>query len=136
MYRMNHTVRLSDTDVTGQVYYARPLEWMEWCRVAWFAEQYGNFIQFVEKTGITFFPSQVKIDYKKPMFFGDVLSIEMYVKELRKISSIFDYTIKRRDEIVLKSEIIMVCFDVRKKSLTRLSEDLISKLTMLQAQTG
>jgi len=131
MHVFAHTVRLSDTDTTGQVYYARPLEWLEWCRVDWFQAQYGNFMDFVARTGITFFPSRLSIDYKKPVFFGDELRVEMQAKDIKKISFVFDYTVRRRDEIVIKSEITMVCFDTRKKSLAPLDADLLSRLNTL-----
>ncbi len=131
MYTMNLQVHLSDTDVTGQVYYARPLEWLEWCRVQWFTEHYGNFMKYVETTGITFFPSKATVEYKRPIFFGDALVIELRVKDAKKVSFVFDYTIKRGSETVLRSEITMVCFDVRKKSLSALPEPLMQQLAAL-----
>jgi len=128
MFMREHTVFLSDTDTTGQVYYSKPLEWLEWCRVEWFQKQFGNFLQFVEKSGITFFPSRANVDYKRPIFFGDTLKIEMTAKEIKKVSFLLDYTVKRGEEIVLKSEITIVCFDTKKKTLGRMGEDMIKLL--------
>jgi acyl-CoA thioester hydrolase len=131
MHVMEMTVHLSDTDVTGQAYYSKPLEWMEWCRVDWFTAQQGNFMKFVEATGITFFPAKVTAEYKKPIFFGDALRIEMKAKEIKKISFIFEYAIKRGEETVLKSDITMVCFNTVKKSLAALPPDLLEKIESL-----
>ncbi|NTV53535.1 MAG: acyl-CoA thioesterase [Candidatus Firestonebacteria bacterium] len=125
-------VHLSDTDVTGQVYYAKPLEWLEWCRVDWFTRHYGNFLNYVETNGLTFFPARAVVDYKKPIFFNDELVVELRVKEIKKISFIFAYTLKRVHETVLKSEITMVCFDVRKKSLAALPGHLLEDLKSLE----
>ncbi|MCD4814243.1 acyl-CoA thioesterase [bacterium] len=132
MFQFHHTVRLSDTDVTKQVYYARPLEWLEWCRVSWFDKHFGNFLNFVEKEGVTFFPSKVLTDYKKPILFGDHLIIEMRVNEIKKVSFIFDYTVMRGADVVLKSAITMVCFDLKKQSLRRLHPALLQQLQRLQ----
>jgi acyl-CoA thioester hydrolase len=128
MFVMPYTVHLSDTDTTSQVYYARPLEWLEWCRVDWFNKSFGNFMQFVESSGITFFPSQAHIEYKRPVLFGDQLTIEMAARDIKKVSFVLDYTVKRGDEIVIRSEITIVSFDVRKKALARLSEEVLRVL--------
>jgi YbgC/YbaW family acyl-CoA thioester hydrolase len=86
MHKIEQIVHLSDTDTTGQVYYSKPLEWLEWCRVDWFTGKFGNFMKFVEDTGVTYFPSKATVEYKKPIFFGDKLIIEMQSKEVKKIS--------------------------------------------------
>ena len=129
MHKMEHVVHLSDTDTTGQVYYSKPLEWLEWCRVDWFTRKFGNFMKFVENTGITYFPSKANVEYKKPIFFGDKLTIEMLPKEVRKISFLLDYTIKRGEEVVLKSEINMVSFDVKNKTFARLNDEMLKTLS-------
>lgn len=124
MYTMEHKVHLSDTDTTGQVYYSRPLEWLEWCRVNWFESKFGNFLKYVEDTGITFFPAKVNVEYKRPILFGDNVKIEMQVAELKKVSALLDYTVKRNDEIVLKSQITMVCFNTKSKRLSSMNDEL------------
>jgi len=133
MHRMELTVHLSDTDVTGQVYYSKPLEWLEWCRVDWFTKNQGPFLDYVEKTGITFFPARVCTDYKRPILFGDRITLEMTAKDLKKVSFVFDYCLKRGTETVLKSEITMVCFDPRKKGLAAIPADLQEKIQAMAA---
>ena len=128
MYKMTIKVHLSDTDVTGQVYYSKPLEWMEWCRVNWFGEKYGNFMKYVEETGITFFPSKVSIDYRKPIFFADKLEIEMSSKDLKKVSFLLEYTIKRQEEIVLKADVLMVCFDTKRRRLGKIEGGMLEHI--------
>lgn len=128
MFSYSHHVHLSDTDVTGQVYYVKPLEWLEWCRVEWFQASFGNFMDFVKANQQTFFPSKVETHYKKPMFFGDHLTIQMSVKEIKKVSFIFAYKILREQEIVLTSAITMVCFNPVSKRLTPLSDTILDRL--------
>jgi len=129
MYKMAQEVHLSDTDVTGQVYYARPLEWMEWCRVNWFQEKYGNFMKHVEETGITFFPSKVNVEYLKPIMFGDRLEIEMISKEIKKVSFTLEYAIKRQGDMVLKADVLMVCFDAINKKFAKIEGELLEYIT-------
>lgn len=125
MYKMAQEVHLSDTDVTGQAYYARPLEWMEWCRVNWFQEKYGNFMKHVEETGITFFPSKVNVEYLKPIMFGDKLEIEMISKEIKKVSFTLEYAVKRQGDMVLKADVLMVCFDAKNKKFAKIEGELL-----------
>jgi acyl-CoA thioester hydrolase len=134
MHRMELTVHLSDTDVTGQVYYSKPLEWMEWCRVEWFTQNHGPFLEYVEKTGITFFPARVAADYKRPIMFGERIAVEMTAKEAKRASFVFEYTLKRGAEVVLKSEITMVCFDTRTKRLASIPADLLEKIQAMAAR--
>ena len=133
MYKMGQDVHLSDTDVTGQVYYSKPLEWMEWCRVNWFQVKYGNFMKHVETTGITFFPSKVNVDYKKPIMFGDRLEIEMVSKDVKKVSFTLEYCIKRNSDFVLKADILMVCFDVKSKRLGKIDAELMEYINQIAA---
>lgn len=133
MHIYEHTVHLSDTDTTGQVYYARPLEWLEWCRVDWFTKQFGNFMKFVETSGITFFPSKVSVDYRKPVLFGDGLRIEMTATEVKKVSFTLSYTVKRGEETVLSAETVIVCFDTKKNSFGRLTPEMLTALQGMQA---
>ena len=131
MYIMKMEVMLSDTDATGQVYYARPLEWLEWCRVKWFQEKFGNFMEYVERTGVTFFPSKASIEYKKPVMFGDKLSVEMKSSEIKKASFTLNYAVKRGDEIVLAADILMVCFDRKNNKFGRLEGEMLEHITAL-----
>jgi YbgC/YbaW family acyl-CoA thioester hydrolase len=131
MHKMHLDVHLSDTDVTGQVYYSKPLEWMEWCRVDWFQAKYGNFMRHVEETGITFFPSKVNVDYRKPIMFGDSLDMEMVSKDIKKVSFVLEYTVKRQEEVVLKGEVLMVCFDVRNKKLAKIEGEMLEYINQI-----
>jgi YbgC/YbaW family acyl-CoA thioester hydrolase len=131
MHKMPLEVHLSDTDVTGQVYYSKPLEWMEWCRVDWFQARYGNFMKHVETTGITFFPSKVNVDYRKPIMFGDRLDIEMVSADIKKVSFVLKYTIKRQEDVVLEAGVLMVCFDVRNKKLAKLEGGMLEYINLL-----
>ncbi len=128
MHKMPFEVRLSDTDVTGQVYYSKPLEWMEWCRVDWFQAKYGNFMKHVEETGVTFFPSKVSVDYRKPILFGDKLQIEMSSKDIKKVSFVLEYAMKRQGDTVLQAEVLMVCFDVKNKKLAKLEGGMLEHI--------
>lgn len=135
MHTLDITVHLSDTDATGQVYYSKPLEWMEWCRVDWFGRIQGDFLKFVETTGLTFFPAKVGVEYKKPIRFGDRLRLEMSSREIKKVSFVLEYGIKRGGETVLKSEITMVCFNTLKKSLSAIPAEFVGPIETL-AQAG
>ena len=135
MYKMNLEVHLSDTDATGQVYYSRPLEWMEWCRVGWFQGKFGNFMKHVEETGVTFFPSKVSVDYRKPVFFGDKLEIEMGSKDLKKVSFTLGYAVKRQGEVVLTADVLMVCFDTKSKRLGKIEGGMLEHISDILSVT-
>jgi acyl-CoA thioester hydrolase len=133
MHSIEVTVHLSDTDVTGQVYYAKPLEWMEWCRVDWFTTHQGPFLEYVAKTGITIFPARVTVDYKRPVAFGDRITVEMTARDAKRARFVLDYALKRGADTVIKGEITMVCFDTRKEKLASIPDDLLAKIEAIAA---
>ncbi len=133
MYVMEHVVHLSDTDATGQVYYARPLEWFEWCRVDWFNGTFGDFLAETRANGISYFPAQAHIDYRRPLFCGDKIRIEMSVGKTNLASFDLEHAVFKGDEIMVTCRITMVGFDLLKKRPTRLEEFRLIKLKELLA---
>ncbi len=131
MFTINHKVHLGDTDATGQVYYAKPLEWLEWCRVDWFESLYGNFLTYVQKYQLTYFPAKIQVDYKKPIFCGDNLSIRMHTADLKKVSCQFNYVVERQGETVLTAEVTMVCYHHGEKRLARIPDHMIESINSL-----
>jgi YbgC/YbaW family acyl-CoA thioester hydrolase len=71
------------------------------------------------------------VDYRKPVMFGDMLDIEMVSKDVKKVSFVLDYTIKRQGDVVLKAEILMVCFDVKNKKFAKIEGGLLEYINQI-----
>ena len=122
MFRYKHRVKYSDTDVSGWIYYSRPLEWMEWCRVEFFRQRFGSIVEMGKELGITIFPSSLKIDYRKGIYFDDEVDFEMRVTSVRNYSFVFAYTLFCRGEVAITAELNMVVGDGKTNRLTKMPD--------------
>ena len=58
-----------------------------------------------------------KIDYKKPAKFEDLLEIISKIKTIGKSSFTMDQIIKRKDEIISESEVVLVTVNAEGKPI-------------------
>ena len=109
---MKIKIYYEDTDAGGVVYYANYLRYFERARTE-FLESLGIKISFYAQKGIKFVVVRTEIDYISPAKLGDVLEIETKLKELKKVSLTFEYTLtKHQDQkLVVKGITKLACVD-------------------------
>jgi acyl-CoA thioester hydrolase len=129
MFTLTHKVHIADTDVTGQVYYARPLEWFEWCRMEWFEKNFGNFEAFVKERGITFMPVNVNINYHRPLRLGDLFTVEMEISGVQRATFELQYTIRNGEQTALTATIRMACVGLERNRPASIPQDFKAKLS-------
>ncbi len=92
-------VYFSDTDAEGIVYHARYLDFAEHARTEMLRAIGYNQSQMKEN-GVIFVVKSMEIEYKKPAFLDDVLTVVTAAEEIKKFSAVFSQTIRRgEDEI-------------------------------------
>lgn len=124
MFLYKHRVNYSDTDVSGWIYYSKPLEWMEWCRVEFFRHRFGGIIEFGKETGITIFPASVQVNYRKGIFFDDKVDLELRVKEIHNYSFVFTYKLLSRGDTSITAELNMVVADGKTNRPTKIPDSV------------
>ncbi len=105
-------VRFKDVDALGHVNNANHLSYAEFARITYFNEVVGKNINW-DKNGIIL--ASAKVDYKKPIRFGDALIVFTRCFRLGNKSFDLEYTICRKEgsAFIELARVIttMVCYD-------------------------
>lgn len=88
-----HKVNYYETDKMGVTHHSNYIRWMEEARVD-FLEQIGYGYDKLEKDGIISPVIGVEADYKESTAFGDIVEINISVKEFKGVKLVLNYEMK------------------------------------------
>jgi len=123
MNKTEHRVRYADTDHFGVVYYARYLDWFEAgrteilrCRGITYAE--------LEKKGLFAPVVEIKVNYKKPARYDDIVIVETSVENIGNSSIKFNYKVfNKKNELLCEAYTVNVFINKEMKSV-RIPDDV------------
>jgi acyl-CoA thioester hydrolase len=96
---MNHVMDVKiyyeDTDCGGVVYYANYLRYMERARTEYLASK-GYSVKKLMDEGTIFMVLRAEIDYKSPARYGDTIEIETWVREVSRVTMIFEHVMREK----------------------------------------
>ena len=116
-FKYNTKVYYEDTDAGGIVYYANYLKFLERARSEAIYSMGLTNKKLLKDHGTIIIVKSCKIDYKKPAKFEDSLEIISKIKTISKSSFTMDQIIKRKDEIISESEIVLVTVNAKGKPI-------------------
>lgn len=127
IHRHQHRVTYADCTVGNHVYHGRYLELLEAAR--------GEFFRHL---GVTFFDWQnrhlifpvveCRLRYRTPARYDDVLTVETWLSEARKVRLIFCYRLTNQNgQRVLDAETVHLSTNLEDK-MTRLPAELLARL--------
>ena len=116
-FKYNSKVYYEDTDAAGIVYYANYLKFLERARSEAIYSIGLTNKKLLNDYGTIIIVKSCKIDYKKPAKFEDSLEIISKIKTIGKSSFTMDQIIKRKDEIISESEIVLVTVNAEGKPI-------------------
>ena len=104
-----HRVRYSDTDHFGVVYYARYLDWFEAGRTEILRAK-GITYSALEKKGFFAPVVEVKVTYKKPARYDDIVVLETTIENVGNSSIKFNYKVfdKETKELLVEAYTVNV----------------------------
>ena len=91
----------ADTDQMGMVYYANYLVYFERGRTEWL-RNLGLDYSRLEKDGIFLPVVECSCRYVSPVKYDDIITVQTVLKELRRASIEFDYSILRDGKVLAK----------------------------------
>ena len=101
-------VYYEDTDSGGVVYYANYLKFLERARTeALFSIGYSN-NKIQEDFNSLIIVKSCNIEYKKPAYLEDELTIRSFVKSITKTSFFMNQIITRNNEVIVEAQIHLV----------------------------
>jgi acyl-CoA thioester hydrolase len=89
-------VRFADVDPMGVAYYAHYLRWFEIGRTE-FLRQLGITYKEVEKTGVSYPVTEVKVKYSVPIVYDELIKIRTWLGFIKKASLKMEYEIVNAD---------------------------------------
>ena len=120
-------VTYADCTVGNHIYYGRYLDILEVARGELFRALGAPFLQFQEQ-GIIFPVIEVRLRYKAPARYDDVLNIEVWPTAAERVRLNFAYRItNQNDALILEGETFQVCTSIEDK-LQRLPKELAAAL--------
>ncbi len=121
-------VRYAETDQMKYAYYGVYAQYFEVGRVE-LLRSLGVTYKSIENLGFILPVVNYNIDYKKPAFYDDELTIESTIKETPSIKIIFNYrTLNEKGEILNTAETTLVFVDSKTGKPCQCPEILINKL--------
>ena len=104
----NLKVYYEDTDSGGVVYYANYLKFLERARTeALFSIGYSN-NKIQQDFNSLIIVKSCNIEYKKPAYLEDELTIRSFVKSITKTSFFMNQIITRNNEVIVEAQIHLV----------------------------
>ena len=108
MYNFNLKIYYEDTDSGGVVYYANYLKFLERARTeALFSIGYSN-NKIQQDFNSLIIVKSCNIEYKKPAYLEDELTIRSFVKSITKTSFFMNQIITRNNEVIVEAQIHLV----------------------------
>ncbi len=99
MFQFPVRVYYSDTDAEGIVYHARYLDFAEHARTE-MLRTVGIQQSASQKAGTILVVSSITIDFKRPGYLDDLLTVETEVETAKVFSLVLKQTIRRGDEVL------------------------------------
>ena len=103
-------VRYNETDAMGLLHHSRYLTYFEIARTELYRAQGGSYRE-MEESGLFFVVARVKVDYKTPARYDDVLNVTAVVSSITPAKLVHLYEIHRDSELIAKGETLLACVD-------------------------
>jgi acyl-CoA thioester hydrolase len=129
---MNHTMEVKiyyeDTDCGNVVYYTNYLRYMERARTEYLASR-GHSVKKLMDEGTIFMVLRAEIDYKSPARYGDTIEIETWVKDVSRVTMVFEHVMREKTSgrvfVECRAKVVYVDPTGRPK---RLPEEYVEKM--------
>jgi acyl-CoA thioester hydrolase len=110
---MKHAISLQvyyeDTDAGGIVYYANYLKYAERGRTELLRAAGLTNTQLKQECGILIVVKTVAIDYKRPAYLDDSLTLETEMVEIGASSMKMTQTVRNGDDVICTMDVVLVC---------------------------
>lgn len=108
---MQKTIFYHDTDCGNVVYYANYLKYFEEARTLYMQEK-GYSVAALMQRGKYFVVARQEVEYKYPVRYGDVITVDTKVLEISDIKIVFENTITNQNgRLCTKGKTTLVCVD-------------------------
>ena len=123
-------VRYCETDQMGLVHHGSYINYFEEARIAWISNLGFSYSE-MEKSGIILPVSKLNVSYLRPAYFDDDLLVSVELAELPTSRLIFDYTIKKEEEVIVTGTTVLAFLNKETKKPVKCPDYMLEKVTPL-----
>ena len=123
-------VRYCETDQMGLVHHGSYINYFEEARIAWISNLGFSYSE-MEKSGIILPVSKLNVSYLRPAHFDDDLLVSVEITELPTSRLIFDYTIKKEEEVIVTGNTVLAFLNKETKKPVKCPDYMLQKVTPL-----
>lgn len=126
--KINIRVRYNETDKMGVVYHGNYAQYLEIARVEWLRSR-GISYKALENSGIMLPVVALRIDYKKPARYDDLLTVELELLQKPTVKIEFNYKIWNQEQHILaEANTVLAFIDANSFKPIRCPEYVLEKL--------
>lgn len=118
-------VRYGETDAQGVVNNANYLSYFEVGRVEWMRAAGMPYAE-LETRGLGFVVVEAQVQYKRPAFFDDELTVRARIADVGRATFTFGYEVLRDGQTLATGETRHVCVDLENKRTRRIPPDVLA----------
>ena len=123
-------VRYCETDQMGLVHHGSYINYFEEARIAWISNLGFSYSE-MEKSGIILPVSKLNVIYLRPAYFDDDLLVSVELAELPTSRLIFNYTIKKEEEVIVTGTTVLAFLSKETKKPVKCPDYMLEKVTPL-----
>ena len=123
-------VRYCETDQMGLVHHGSYINYFEEARIAWISNLGFSYSE-MEKSGIILPVSKLNVSYLRPAYFDDDLLVSAEIAELPTSRLIFNYTIKKEEEVIVTGTTVLAFLNKETKKPVKCPDYMLEKVTPL-----
>ena len=123
-------VRYCETDQMGLVHHGSYINYFEEARIAWISNLGFSYSE-MEKSGIILPVSKLNVSYLRPAYFDDDLLVSVELAELPTSRLIFNYTIKKEEEVIVTGTTVLAFLNKETKKPVKCPDYMLEKVTPL-----
>ncbi|MBI5316569.1 MAG: YbgC/FadM family acyl-CoA thioesterase [Nitrospirae bacterium] len=133
---MDVRIYYEDTDCGGMVYYANYLKFFERARTQYLEER-GLSVAGLMKEDTTFVVVHAEVDYRSSARYGDWLTIETVISDMRAASFTFSHVIRERESrrVVVEGSARLAAVNGKGK-VKRLDKAMVAMLEFFPARSS
>ncbi len=120
-------VRYAETDQMGYVHHGNYAMYFELARVD-AIERIGITYKGLEASGVAMPVAHMSIDFKRPAFFDETLTIKTIIRQLPTSKFITEYEVYNDTELITKANIVLVFINLTTRRPVRCPQEIMNGL--------
>ena len=127
-------VYYEDADAGGVVYHSNYLNFMERARTEWLRSLGFEQTELKAQMGVIFVVRALKLEYRKPAYFNDVLGVITRIAKTGRSLLEFEQTIIRDDELLTEATVALVCVDAGQFKPTPIPTEIRNAMQIMEPE--